>query len=235
MISMLFDLFRRESYLLAEAATGKSNQSVDFESVHRVSIYDKQAIDEFASRFPNANELILSETCDISRNWISNSLNRIINCQQLTSLTVQYHHLPFEQLLELLHFTPNIHTLKLHSIIVFNSISMNQHTQFQFISKMNTVKNLTLIETIALEKMQQLTALFPRLNCLITNFHQDDFELITRFLLSNSNENVRYLSSLCISDKSGILIEKVRTLIESEQLLHSYSLKLIAGNLYLWW
>ena len=186
-------------------------------------------MEQFAGHFLNANELILSESFDIPHDWTFDSLNRIILCQQLTSLTVQYHHLSFEQLLELLHRMPNIHTLILHSV------SINQHSQFQFVANMNMVTNLTVSEAMTLEEVQLLTTLFPRLNSLTTNFHQEGFEPIVRFLCSRSNENVRHLSSLCVLIGGHILIEKLHTLIESEQFLQGYSLKLIARKLYLWW
>ncbi|CAF3944046.1 unnamed protein product, partial [Rotaria sp. Silwood1] len=112
----------RKSYMLYEELD-KNVSSLHVEtskdSVQHVYIHNTNAMEQCLSYFPNAIELTLSETFHVPRDSIVISLNRIIPLRQLTKLTFDYHHFPFEQVIELLHFTPNVHTLKLDSILLY--------------------------------------------------------------------------------------------------------------------
>jgi len=205
--------------------------------VNHVYIHSTNAMKQYLGNFLNANELTLSETFDVPRDSIVTSLNRIIPLRQLYKLTLDCHYFPFERLIELLSFTPNIHTLKFNAILLYrtNSVSFQQNDIFQIVSNMNTVINVTISKEITLEKIQLLTALFPRLECLTMNLDKEDLEPIARFLLAKFNNNTRHLSSLCISKQRRDFIGNLRNLIEAEKLLHDYTLKVINRKLYLWW
>jgi hypothetical protein len=207
------------------------------DSVHHVCIHQSNTIKQFGGHFTNANELTLSETFDVPRDSIVNNLNHIIPLRQLTKLTLACHRLPFKQVIELLHFTPNIHTLKLDSILLYrtDSLSIQKNDLFQIVSNTNTVINLTIEKEVTYEKVQLLVTLFPQLEYLTINLYKKDLESIARFLLSKSNNNTHYLSSLCISKKRPDLIKNLRLLLESEKLLNDYILKSINRKLYLWW
>jgi hypothetical protein len=192
---------------------------------------------QFGGRFTNATELTLSGKFEVPRDPLVSNLNRIIPLKQLTKLTLECHRLPFEQLIELLHFTPTIHTLNLDSVLLYrmDSVAIQQNNLFQFVSNTNIVTNLTIDKEITLEKIQLLVALFPRLEYLTINLYKETLESIARFLLSKPNDYTRHLSSLCISKQLRVLIQNLRILIESEKLLHDYTLKIINRKLYLWW
>jgi len=205
--------------------------------IHHVYIHNANAMKQFVDDFPNATELTLSETFDVPRNSISTDLNRIIPLKQLTKLTLECHRFPIVQIIELLHFTPNVHTLKLDSVLFYgtDSVSIQQNDIFQIVSNTNLVTNLTIDKECTLEKIQLLVVLFPRLEYLTINLYKEDLESIARFLLSKFNDNTRHLSSLCVSKQRRDLMEKLRILLESENLLQDYTLKVINRKLYLWW
>jgi hypothetical protein len=94
---------------------------------------------------------------------------------------------------------------------------------------------VTIENECTLEKIQLLTALFPRLEYLIMNLNKEDLESIARFLLSKFNDNTRYLSSLCISKRRRDFAEILKNLLETEDLLPDYTMKVIDRKLYLWW
>jgi len=221
--------------LCGESDSNSLQTNVD--SVRHVCIHKSNPMKQFGSYFTNANELTLSKTLDVPRNSMVTYLNHIIPLRQLTKLTLACHRLPFKQVIELLHFTPNIHTLKLDSILLYrtDSVSIQQNDIFQLVSNTTTVTTLTIEKEVTFEKIQLLVTLFPRLESLTINLYKEALESIARFLLSKSNNNTRYLSSLCISKQRADLIKNLRLLLESEKLLHDYILKSIRRKLYLWW
>jgi hypothetical protein len=192
---------------------------------------------QFVGNFPNATQLTLSENFDVPRDSIATNLNRIISLGQITELTLDCHRFHFEQIIKLLYFTPNIRTLKLDSILLYgtDSGSIEHSDIFKIVSNTNIVANLTIDKESTLEKIQLLVALFPRLEYLTINLYKEDLESIARFLLSKFNDNTRHLSTLCVSKQRSILMERLRNLLESEDLLDDYTIKLINRKLYLWW
>ncbi|CAF3305394.1 unnamed protein product [Rotaria sp. Silwood2] len=82
---------------------------------------------------------------------------------------------------------------------------------------MNTITKVTISKEITLEKIQLLTTVFPRMEYLTINLYKQDLQPIARFLLSKSNNNTRYLSSLCISKQRNDLMTILKTLIKSKK------------------
>jgi hypothetical protein len=188
--------------------------------------------------FPNATELTLVDTFDVPpRDSIARSLDHIIPLRQLSKLILNCHHFSFEQIIGLLYFTPNVYTLELDSIVLYQTdpLSIQRNENFRLVSNTNMITNVIIDKESTLEKIQLCVALFPRLEYLTINLNKKDLESITRFLLSKPNNNTRYLSSLCISKQRKDFIEPVRSLIESEKLLNDYTIKLINRKVYLWW
>ncbi|CAF4410632.1 unnamed protein product [Adineta steineri] len=97
------------------------------------------------------------------------------------------------------------------------------------------ITKVTISKKITLEKIQLLTAIFPRMENLTINLFGKDLEPIGHFLLSKPNNNTRYLSSLCITKQRHDLMITLKNLIEPKRLLRDYILKLIDRKLYLWW
>lgn len=214
--------------MLLEATTN-ANHSINRHSIQELSIYDKNTMEQCHSRFLYVNKLTLTGSFAIAHTWITNDLDRVISLKQLTQLTVECH-LPFEQLLTLLHLTPNLHNLKLHSLLFkpIDFVSINEYTEFQSISNMNTMTTLSVSRKMILQEIQCLTILFPRLESLTINLHQNDVEPILQFLLSKFDKKNRDLSSLCILEAGNFPLQ-------SEQIPQHCSRKRIATKLYLWW
>ena len=214
-----------------------SRFDINEDTVHHVCIHSTNMIKQSTDNFPNATKLTLCETFEVPRHSITNDLNRILPLKKLTKLTVGCHRFSFEQLIELLQFTPNVHVLKLDSVLLYrtNSVSIRQNELSQLVSSMSAITKVTISKEISLEKIQLLTAVFPRMKYLTINLYKQDLQPIARFLLSKPNNNTRYLSSLCISKQRNDLMTTLKILIESEKLLYDYVLKVINRKLYLGW
>ena len=207
------------------------------ESVKHLYIHTLDAMKQCTINFPNATELTLSQEFDVPRNAYAIELNRIVYLQQLTKLTLGCLRCAFDQIIELLSFAPNIHTLKLDAVLLYgaDSTAIQQHNLFQLVSGNNIISNLTIVQDITVEQIQIITALFSRLEFLTISLCEDTLIPIVRFLLSKTNNNTRYLSTLCVAKHRRVLYENLKLLIESENLLDDYTLKLINGKVYLWW
>ena len=240
-IALLF-LFRKKDYVLNDdeltANIWSSRHDINEDPVHHICIHSTNMIKQSAEKFSNANKLTLCETFEVPRDSIVADLNRNLPLKQLTKLAIKCHHFHFQQLIELLQFTPNVHVLELDSVVLnrTNAVSIQQNQLSQLVSNMNTITKVTINKESNLEKIQLLTAIFPRMEYLTINLFKQDLEPIVRFLLSkDNNNNTRYLSSLCISKQRHDLMATLKTLIKLKKLLHNYVLKVINRQLYLWW
>jgi hypothetical protein len=70
---------------------------------------------------------------------------------------------------------------------------------------------------------------------LIIDVHAHALESSIRFILSKTKTNVRNLCLLCVKNRSKTMAGTLKNLIESEELLDNYLIKLIDNDLYLWW
>ncbi|CAF1584378.1 unnamed protein product [Rotaria sp. Silwood1] len=232
--------YRRKDYVLYDELVENiwsSRFDINEDSIHHICIHSTNMIKKSIDHFPNATKLTFCKTFEVPRDLIIIDLIRLLPLKQLTKLTIECHYFSFEQLIELLQFTPNVHVLKLESILLYrtDSVSIQQNELSKLVSNMNTITKVTISKEITLEKIQLLTTVFPRMEYLTINLYKQDLQPIAQFLLSKSNNNTRYLSSLCISKQRNDLMTILKTLIKSKKLLRDYTLKVINRKLYLWW
>jgi hypothetical protein len=187
--------------------------------------------------FPNATELYLRAGFFTLCPSLGIVLGRIVPLKQLTKLVVQCHRFPFIKLLDLLCFTPHIHTLIFQSMSLYghNYRSVEQSESFQRVSTTNTITHVTCKNRCTLEKVKLLIALCPRVQHLAINTLVKTLKPITRFLLDKSNQNTCHLCLLCFTRVSGTWFELLDKLVKSEKLLDDHNLKSIDSGLYLWW
>ncbi|CAF4187706.1 unnamed protein product [Rotaria sordida] len=213
-------------------------QQTNFSSVEHIHVSGLVASNTSANYFPNATQLTIKHDLETFPHSISTILNRIVPLVQLTKLIfIDSYDIPFEQLIELLYFTPNLHTLK-YGVIVFNEMNsklIQQNETFQYVSMTNKIKNFEIHEICTLEEIVMIVNLFPQLEYLKTEMMRKDIELIIRFLFSKNNHQTHYLYYLCILEIPKIYLKKLNMLIKSENLLDDYSIKFINRDLYLWW
>ena len=187
--------------------------------------------------FPSAAKLTSEGEFSITRDSIVNMFNGIILLKQLTKLVNKCNHFSFIKMMELLCFTPNVHTLLLKSMPFNGNVytSIRQSETFRLAFSISTITNVTFEEKCTLEKLQLLVVLCPRPQNLTINTCTEGLESIILFLLERTNHNTLHLLSLCFLRLNDNWSEKLNTLIKSETVLNNYLLKLFNHKLYLCW
>ncbi len=182
--------------------------------------------------FPNATELTIRYSFKTTA-----TVNRIVPLEKLTKLVIESYDFPLEEIVKLLDFTPNLHTLEFNFLCLYKSnLNFLQTAAIdEYISNRNKIKKLDLCGKFTLEHIQLIVNLFPKLEYLTTGMKKKEIEQIIRFLLSKTNDKTRHLFFLCIPETPKIYLRKLNMLIKSENLLDSYLIKFVHHNLYLWW
>jgi len=212
-------------------------QENNLKSVKHVHICSKQAKTNSANYFPNATELTIKNYFKTPDDLISTTLNRVVPLGKLTKLVIECYSFPFEEIIKLLRFTPNLNTLKL-DLLSLNQNSLQlikQSETFLYVSTTNKIKNLELRDWCRLEKIQLLIDLFPQLEYFKTGMERKEMGQIIRYLLSKNNHQTCHLFFLCISGTPKICLRELNLLIKLENLLDHYFIKFLHRDLYLWW
>jgi hypothetical protein len=197
----------------------------------------KETIDSCVNYFPNATELTIKKYFRSPDDSISITLNRIVPLKQITKLVIDSYEFSFEQMVELIRFIPNLHTLKLHLSHRYETSPelIEQSDNFQYVSHRNKIKNLELPERCCLKRIFLYDNLFPQIEYLKTGMNRKEIGEIIRYLLSKNNNQTRHLLFLSISQIPKICLREINILIKQENLLDDYSIKFNNQNLYLWW
>ncbi|CAF5028218.1 unnamed protein product, partial [Rotaria sp. Silwood1] len=212
-------------------------QDVNFNSVQHLSIHSRQITNIYLNYFSNVTQLTIKHYFKTSDDSIITTLNRMIPLVQLTELAIESYNFPFDEIIKLLRFTPNLYVLKLDllSMKEIKSNFIEQSENFQYVSKINKIKNLIIREWCSLNQIQLIVNLFPQLEYLKTSMNRKEINQIIRYLLSKTNNKTQHLFFLCISKTPKICLKELNILIKSENLLNDYFMKFINRDLYVWW
>ncbi|CAF4961840.1 unnamed protein product, partial [Rotaria sp. Silwood1] len=137
-------------------------QENNFNSVKHVYICSKYLPNHSVIYFPNANEFTIEHYFNTTYDSISTILNCMLPLKQLTKLVIQSSHFSFKQIINLIRFTLNLHTLKL-DLLSFNETNLNlsqQNEAFQYVSNTNKIQTLELRESCTLENFQVIINVF---------------------------------------------------------------------------
>ncbi len=230
---------RRKDYLFYEQFEQQncSYRQENFNSVKHVSIHTKQITANPIKHFPNATELTIKQYFKTYGDSIPRTLNRIVRLKKLTKLVIDCHDFRFEEIIKLIRFTSNLHTLKINmpSFGNINSELIQQSRTFQYVSNTNKIKYLDLRYNCTLEKIQLIVNLFPKLEYLKTGIKKEEINEIVRFILTNNNTQTGDLFFLCISEIPKRCLKELNMLIKSENLIDNYLIKFVNRDLHLWW
>ncbi len=239
-ILYLYIILRRKQYtlykqLIKHTYSRYQRRNVNF--IDHVDIRSEETMTSCSYYFQNATKLTLSDSFRESRVWLGVILKRIIPVKQLTTLIIDDDNFCFEQLIRLLNSTSNIHTLTVNcqSVTETNSISIQQSEMFRLVSNTNTIRNVTIREKYSSENIKLFVALCPQMEHLTIDIYIHDLESSVKFILSKSKTNIQHLCLLCTKNTTKSMVGTLKTLIESEELLDNYLVKLIGSELYFWW
>ncbi len=86
----------------------------------------------------------------------------------------------------------------------------------------------------SLRNIQLFMNLCPRLQEISIGISDSYLESTVQFLLSETKRNTCHLSSICIFGVNAILVEKLKTLVQSEKPLGDHSIKIIDKMFFIW-
>ncbi|CAF3943893.1 unnamed protein product [Rotaria sordida] len=233
--------YRRKHYTIygeIEKENCLHNQETNLDLVDHVHIQGEKTMLSCLNYFPNATNLTLSHSFNKSIDEIIINLNQILPLIQLTTLSIDCDGFSFDKVIELIHFTPNIHTLKVYSMNLYridSILPIQKSKTFRLVSNRNLIKNFTIDNRCIFEQAKLLINLCRRLEHINIDVLWQDFESILQLLLTKNNNNTCHLCSLCLKYGSKRMRKKLEKLIKSKNLLDNYSIKLIRSKLYLWW
>ncbi|CAF1341864.1 unnamed protein product [Rotaria sordida] len=212
-------------------------RKTNFKTVKHVLIDSKRVTNNQGNYFPNTTQLTITNNFETLDDLFPIILNRIIPVKNLTKIVIESFSFPLEQIINLIRFTPNLHTLKFY-LIFLKKIKTNiieQSQIFQYISKTNKIKYLDLHDDCSLERIQLIMKLFPKLESMKIGMKKKETNEIARFILSNNNIQTGPLTFLCMSQVPRRCLKEINILIKSENLVNDYCIKYFDRDLYLWW
>jgi hypothetical protein len=152
-------------------------------------------------------------------------INSLIPLTQITNLNIKDKQFSINHLIEILHSLPNLQSLTLSNTLPFES-------KRKFSSRNNQITKLIIDDDeCELKHIHFLIYLFPYLEYLEIGINENNLQDILRYLLLKS----KYLFSLLLLNINYNIIEKMKTLIQNEKLIHDYTIERIHGGLFLWW
>ncbi|CAF4723425.1 unnamed protein product [Rotaria sp. Silwood1] len=139
-------------------------QKENYHLVKHFYICSKKIKDNYLSYFSNVNQLTVKHHFETSNDSIPTTLHRMIPLKQLTKLVIEYYKFSFIEIIQFLHFTPNLYALKLDylpfSHLSFNVIKPNE--VFQYVSNRNKIKILDFRVWCSSNEIQLVVNLFPQ-------------------------------------------------------------------------
>jgi hypothetical protein len=181
-------------------------------------------------RFTRLTELCLDDEAG-EATWSPNHSD--IPLLQITHLDIKYERYSTDQLLEYLHYLPNVHSLTLKRMPPSDSERIGI---MRLSMADNAITKLVLRDEPHLEDVRRLCQMFPRLQYLKICIDERDFQVIARYLLSKLNDaRPRHLCCLFFMNMTFDLIEDLQTMIDLGAPLVDYTAKRANGGWFLWW
>ncbi|CAF3610681.1 unnamed protein product [Rotaria sp. Silwood1] len=231
--------YRRKDYTyysVSDEQLRSHNQQENFNSVNHLYICSKIK-DHCLKYFPNVNQLTFTLFFNDWNDSTVRNLNCMIPLEQLTKIIFEPYRIPLEDIMRLLYFTSNLHTLQFDTFgFHHNNLDIvRQNYAFEYASKRNKIKFLILRGRCSLHELEFIVNLFPQLKYLETGMNRIEIKQIIRFLLSKTHNKTQHLFYLCIVNTPKVCVKEINVMMKSENLLKNYSIKYINYNLYLWW
>ncbi|CAF1495928.1 unnamed protein product, partial [Rotaria sordida] len=214
-----------------------------FEYIYSIRLYKERWYDVNSSSIELLNSTRLTLT-DLPRNEYIMILNLII--RDLLAVTQIYHleiskkTICSEILIDIIYKLFALDTLKITSLILaLSRYSSIEDKKLHFVSNKNNIKKVYLEKMSKIEEIYFLIKLCPRMIHLKVDFINDmNIELFIKNILKKLNHDCnQYLRSLCIhnSTANDKIIQKLEEMINRDKLLHHFTIKYIADNIYLQW
>jgi len=187
-----------------------SRNDINLHSINHISIRDEIETKTNSIYFPNVTELTLLDYSNENVPSISIMLDRIMPLTNLYKLSVHCREFSIRKLIELLYYSPNIHTLIINSISspIQDSILIQQTQTFRKIVNKNKIKNIILKENSPVQNIPFFIKLCLQLQQLTIDMSRIDVLL---FLQLNEMCNIDFghLSFLCFLNTDEFLGKEI--------------------------
>ena len=205
--------------------------------VDHLHIRNEKVISQCRHYFPKITKLTLSvsfKDTDVSLPVI---FKTILPLKQLTTLAIDHSNVCIGQVLKLLTASPNVQTLILdeQSDSEIEALLKEPSESFRLLSEKNKITTIVVKNVHQKNILEFLVMLCPRMQHLTVYVYRFSNAPILQFILSKAKSNLQDLRLLCLKGMGGFNTGKFKNLIETEELLDNYSIRVIKNELYLWW
>ena len=166
---------------------------------------------------------------------------------QIISRVTHYYHLEFQRekidfstLVNIISSLSELDSLKIHSLSLSSPKYLSIEKAFhRFLSNTNKITKVCLENLVEMEEVYFLIKLCPRMNYLeVNSIKRMDVEFFVCGILSKINhDGNQNLRSLCfgLPTADNKITGKLKEMINSNKLLHRYTIKHELDNIYLQW
>jgi len=196
-----------------------------------------------------ARSIVLPETnlltvIDVSNmddeEFLGDIIGPILLMMQITCLNITRSEIFIGTLIDLISCLPNLDLLVVSSLAMLKPrcLSVEKTRTLRFISNNNKITKVKLHRTNELAEIQFLLGLCCRVEYLEMDCANGvPPEGFIRFILMKNIKYIPNLSSLCfeISQTEEDIVDKLKKMIDFEQLCHNYAIKQIKNRIYLRW
>jgi len=171
---------------------------------------------------------------------LSDIIGPILLMMQITCLNITRREFFIGTLIDLIRCLPNLDSLVVSSLAMLKPrcLSVEETRTLRLISNDNKITKVKLHRTNDLAEIQFLLDLCYRVEYLEVDCANGvSPERFLRFILMKNIKYIPNLSSLCfeISQTEEDIVDKLKKMIDFEQLRHNYAIKQIKNRIYLRW
>ena len=206
-------------------------------AVDHLIVRNEEAVTNCRRHFPNVNQLTLAESFRTNGVCLRTLFKRIVPLNQITALVIKCDKLYVDELVNLLHVMPSIHTLTYEnrSLKDMEDNSTRQSDLFQLVRSTNTIRNVTITNGFILKNTKLIISLCPQIQHLTIGQYGSSALTSIQFILSKIKSDLPRLCSFRANHTPKTVVAWIKTMLESEGLLDNYLIKHINSDLYLWW
>jgi hypothetical protein len=237
-----FYLFRRNHYDIIERMDDDtcSCRDTGLNLTRTIDIKGHHLVPNCSIQFTRATALTLQKLCAEGKDQFITNLNHCVPLTQINDLHINYDNVNTDMLIEILCYMPNLDSLTLYYCQLQHVLtrSARQEDQIAHLVSTNKITKVVIRGSVknTLEDLQFLVNLCPRIEDLEILFNEDTLEYIAQIVSSKHISSSIHLFSLLIRNINPAMVEKFRTMIGYDNILHNdYTFEHINNFLSLWW
>lgn len=206
-------------------------------AVDHLEIQGEKSIMKCVNCFRHATKLTLLQNYGECKYWLNINLKPIISFKHLTTLIIDCDKLRFNEFIDLLYQTKNVHTLSVNTKLLNQSSSewIQNSEKFRYIANRGSIKNVEIKNFCELKHVAVIAQLCPQMHKLSIDDPLYNYGSIVEDVLLKTKTQLPRLCSIHLSSVNRSTKRKLRLLIKSKALLEEFSMQSIDFECYLWW